>query len=197
MNIREYFISNNGYAKMKAMKEDGFQTRTISKALKDNIIEKIKPGLYKLFDYDWDENSSFIDIYNVKKEAVICLSSALHYYNLSTINPEVIHVAVPHNTARFTIDYPPVKVFFYSNSTYPLEINTVKVGKSNFNIYSIEKTLCDSFRYRTKIGEDIFLEALKNYLNLPIFNLNKLYQIAKQCKIDKKIEPYIKAMVIE
>jgi len=197
MNVQDFFGKHNGYARMNDLKENGFHTRVIAKALNDNIIEKIKPGLYKLVDYEWDENSSFVDITKVNSKAVICLNSALHYYNLSTINPNLVHVAVPNNTARFSLDYPPVKLFYFSDTIYPPEIIEIKGSNGSFKIYSIEKTICDAFRYRKRIGEDIALEALKNYMRRKESDLNRLYKVAKECKIDKVIEPYIKAMVIE
>ena len=46
-------------------------------------------------------------------------------------------------------------------------------------------------------GEDLPLEALKNYMRRKESDLNRLYKVAKECKIDKVIEPYIKVMVIE
>jgi hypothetical protein len=44
---------------------------------------------------------------------------------------------------------------------------------------------------------DLVLEALKNYIRRKESDLNRLYKVAKECKIDRVIEPYIKAMVIE
>ncbi|MBI9032254.1 type IV toxin-antitoxin system AbiEi family antitoxin domain-containing protein [bacterium] len=197
MNVQDFFGKHNGYARMNDLKENGFHTRVIAKALNDKIIEKVKPGLYKLIDYEWDENSSFVDITKVNSKAVICLNSALHYYNLSTINPNLVHVAVPNNTARFSLDYPPVKLFYFSDTIYPPEIIEVKGSNGTFKIYSIEKTICDAFRYRKRIGEDLALEALKNYVRRKESDLNRLHNVANECKIDKVIEPYIKAMVIE
>lgn len=197
MNVQDFFYKHNGYARMKDLKENGFHTRVIAKALNDNIIEKVKPGLYKLVDYEWDEDSSFVDITEVSSKAVICLNSALHYYNLSTINPNFVHVAVPNNTARFSLDYPPVKLFYFSDTIYPPEIIEIKGANGSFKIYSIEKTICDAFRYRKRIGEDLALEALKNYMRRNESDLNRLYKVAKECKIDKVIEPYIKTMAVE
>ena len=148
-------------------------------------------------NYEWDENSSFVDITKVNSKAVICLNSALHYYNLSTINPNLVHVAVPNNTARFSLDYPPVKLFYFSDTIYPQEIIEIKGSNGTFKIYSIEKTICDAFRYRKRIGEDLALEALKNYVSSRESNLTRLYKVAKDCKMSEVMEPYIKAMVIE
>ena len=199
VDIRDFFYKNNGYARMKDLKKAGYHTRTVSQALKNGIIERIKPGLYKLRDYEWDEYSSFMDVCMAKKDAVICLSSALQYYNLSTINPGIISVAVPHNTAQFKLDYPPIKTFYFSDTIYPIEIEQKQTNQGVFNIYSLEKTICDVFLYKNKIGEDIVLEALKNYLHQKSTNLSKLYFVAKQFNgnIVSAMEPYIKAMIVD
>ena len=148
-------------------------------------------------NYQWDENSSFVDITKVNSKAVICLNSALHYYNLSTINPNFVHVDVPNNTAWFSLDYPPVKLFFFSDTIYPLEIIEIKGSNGTFKICSTEKTICDAFRYRKRKGEDIALEALKNYMRRKESDLNRLNKVAKDCKMSEVMEPYIKAMAIE
>ncbi|MCD4818016.1 MAG: type IV toxin-antitoxin system AbiEi family antitoxin domain-containing protein [Candidatus Cloacimonetes bacterium] len=195
-SLEEYFIANKGYAVMKDLKNNSFHTRAISKAVENGIIEKVKPGLYKLIDYDWDENNSFVDICKAKRDAVICLSSAMQYYNLSTINPQLITVAVPANTDKFKLKYPPIKIYYFSKILFPVEIEQVDTEQGEFKIYSLEKTICDAFRYRNKIGEDIALEALKNYLLRKNSNLSKLHKIAKQCKVNSILEPYIKVLVV-
>ncbi len=161
------------------------------------IIEKINPGLYKLIDYSWDEHLSFLDVANAKKNAVICLISALEYHQLSTINPPVISIAVPHNTDKFSMKYPPVKVYYYQDTFYELGIEEIKTKTGSFKIYNAEKTICDMFRYRNKLGEDLALEGLRNYLRRKDANLAKLRKYAIKCQVKTVLLPYLKAMVIK
>ncbi|MCF7813759.1 MAG: type IV toxin-antitoxin system AbiEi family antitoxin domain-containing protein [Candidatus Cloacimonetes bacterium] len=193
--LKQIFEANHGYARMKELKNQGIHTRKIAQAVENRIVEKVKPGLYKLVDYPWDENSSFIGISQAKDSAVICLTSAIAYYELSTINPSVISVAVPMNTDKFKLEYPPIKVYYFSESLYNLGIDEVQVVSGNFKIYNAEKTICDLFRYRNKLGEDIALEGLKNYLGKESANINKLWDYAIRCKVKTILHPYIKAMV--
>jgi predicted transcriptional regulator of viral defense system len=195
--IIEFLKNHNGYARMKDMREAGIHSRDIAKIVNTNIIEKISPGLYKLVDYPWDEHNGFIDIANAKKSAIICLISALEYHQLSTINPSIITIAVPHNTDKFEINYPPVSVYFFSGKLYELGIEVVRIKTGNFRIYNAEKTICDMFRYRNKLGEDIALEGLKNYLKRKDANISKLWEYAIRCRVKTIVHPYIKAMVIE
>jgi hypothetical protein len=62
-------------------------------------------------------------------------------------------------------------------------------------MYNKEKTICDMFRYRNKIGENLALEALKNYLRRKDSNIKKLNEFAIVCRVKTVMLPYIKAMV--
>ena len=191
----QFFNDHAGYARMKDLKKAGIHTRIIARALEQGIIEKIKPGLYKLSDFPWDEHTGFVDVYMANSSAVICLLSALEYYDLTTFVPAEIQVAVPHNSAYFHLDYPPVKVYYFREPLYSSGIEEIKTGQGSFKIYSAEKTICDAFRYRSKIGEDIALESLKNYLNRQDSQLNKLLEFARITKVEKVITPYLKAIL--
>jgi len=195
--LTSFFIQHDGYGRMKDLKSQGIHTRTIARALQEKIIEKIKPGLYKLVDYPWNEYSSYIDIYKSKNDAIICLLSALEYYDLTTFNPSEITVAVPHNTDRFDINYPPIDVYYFSNNIYSSGIQKIDTENGCFKIYSPEKSIADMFHYRNKLGEDIAMEALNNYLKKPSPDITKLREYAKICRVKTIMLPYLKAMVIK
>jgi predicted transcriptional regulator of viral defense system len=194
-DFQKIFSDHNGFARMRELRNNGVQTRTIAKAIKDGVIEKIKPGLYKLADYPWDEHGSFADVCNSYNKAIICLTSAAAYYEITTFNPAYITAAVPHNTRGFKLDYPPVQVYYFSNKYYETGINEFDTKSGLIRVYNREKTICDLFRYRNKIGDDIVIESLKNYLKLKKRDINKLFEYAEILKVKEKILPYVKAIV--
>ena len=195
-DISKIFKKNHGYARMKMLKDSGIHTRTVAMACSDGIIEKIKPGLYKLVDYTWDEHEGFAVIHQAYSYAVISLTSAAEYYGLTTFNPPEISIAVPHFSSRIKIAYPPVKIYFFKEKQYSEEIHTIKSESGIFNIYSVEKTVVDLFRYRRKIGDDIVLECLRKYLEKNKNNVNKLIACAKLFGMVDKMLPVIRAMVV-
>jgi predicted transcriptional regulator of viral defense system len=190
------FERNKGYARMSELKKAGIHTRNIAKAANEGIIEKIKPGLYKLVEYPWDELGSFIDVCSSNNKAVICLLSAASYYELTTFNPSEVYVAVPNNTDKFAIKYPPIHVYYFADSYYAPGINTIKTKSGNIRIYNREKTIGDLFRYMNKLGEDIAVESLKEYLKSSKGrSIPKLLEFSDICGVKKKIEPMIKAIL--
>jgi predicted transcriptional regulator of viral defense system len=195
--IIDFIKSNGGYAKMNQLREAGFQTREIKKLVDDGKIEKVKSGLYKIWDFIDGEtvNPSFIDVCKASPSSVICLISALDYHELSTINPSSIYAAIPKSKKPPVINYPPIKFYFWENLIYKIGIMKIKTTSGVVKIYDKEKTICDLFRYRNKLGEDIALEALKNYLQLKDFKIKKLNEYADKMRIKTIITPYIKAIL--
>ena len=194
--LLKIFKHQNGYATMNELRQKGVQTRTIAEAVSKNIIEKVKPGLYKLVDYPWDQHGSFADVCKSNMKAIVCLTSAAEYYELNTFNPSYVTVAVPHNTPKFKLDYPPIKVYYFTDSYYPHGIQTLSTKSGIVRIYNKEKTIGDLFRYINKIGEDIAVESLKTYLqDKKQRNISKLLEFSEICGVKKKIEPMIKAIL--
>lgn len=194
--IIKIFEKNKGYARMVELKKANIHTRRIANAVELGIIEKIKPGLYKLVNYEHDEHESFVEVCHANKRAVICMLSAASYFELTTFNSSYITVAVPHNTPKFKLDYPPIKVYYFADSYYSPGIEILKTKSGIVRIYNKEKTIGDLFRYINKIGEDIAFEALKEYLrNRREMNIPKLLEYASICSVRKKIELLSKAIL--
>jgi len=77
---------------------------------------------------------------------------------------------------------------------YKAGVDLVDRGYGSFKVYNKPKTVCDMFRYRNKLGEDLALEGLQNYLNRSDSNLNELSKYMKLCRVKTVMEPYVKAM---
>lgn len=184
---------------MKELKQAGFHPRKIKEMLLTGKIEKVKPGLYKLADTfsKGTYSQSYIDVCLAMPQAVICLLSALEYHQLTTINPGRISVALPNKGKQNKLEHLPISVYYFRDNLYNCGKEEVETPTGTFRIYCAEKTICDIFRYRNKLGEEIALESLKNYLNNRNADINKLWNYAVQCRIKTIMQPYIKAMVIK
>lgn len=195
-NLLKHF-KRKKYCLMKELKASSFQTRDIAKLCRKGIIYKIKPGLYRLSDIKEVPgiSSGIIDVCQAIPEGVICLISALDFYELTTFNPHEIYVAVPHEKKVSKIIYPPVKIFYFPERFYRPGIDTIKIPYGSVKIYNREKTICDMFRYRKKLGEDLALEGLKNYLTLEEASMRKIREYSLICQVKTVISPCVKAIV--
>ncbi len=196
MDILDYIKKRGGYATLKELKSAAFQTRDISRLIKEGSIEKIKPGLYRLpeFSFGVKFRGSLIDICRAIPDGVICLTSALEFHDLTTFNPTEVFVAIPHASKPPQISYPPVRTFYFRERFYVPGIQTERTKTGTIKVYNREKTICDMFRYRNKLGEDLPIEGLKNYLRSRDANLTLLQKYAVQCQVKTVMIPYLRAL---
>ena len=110
----------------------------------------------------------------------------LTYHELTTFNPSKVTVAVPNNTEHFEISTTPTEVYFFREKVYQAGIATKRTSYGSFKVYNKVKTVCDMFRFRNALGED---------LARPEANLNELQQNMKTCRVNTVMGPYLKALV--
>ncbi len=193
--IIEYLRNHKGYARMKDMKANGFQTRDIRKLVDKGQIVKVKAGLYRLANLRPGESTGLVEICLVMPKAVICLASALTYHELTTFVPTAIFFAIPMSDKPIELSIPPNEPYFFSENQYKAGIEHHETKAGHIRVYGPEKTVCDLFRFRNKLGEDLALEGLKEYLKRRNRDLRKLRKFATVCRVQGIVSQYVKAFV--
>jgi hypothetical protein len=71
------------------------------------------------------------------------------------------------------------------------DINGVAV-----EVYSPAKTVADCFKFRSKVGLDVAIEALRDAWRSRKASMDELMEAAKICKMSKVMLPYLEATVL-
>jgi predicted transcriptional regulator of viral defense system len=156
------------------------------------LLVKESRGLYRLADLPPLSNPDLVQIAIKVPKAVICLISALNYHQLMTQIPYKIYIALPRDIKAPRIDYPPLDIVYLSETPYSAGIEEHAIDGVAVRIYSREKTIADCFKFQHKIGMDIAIEALKDYLHQSDRNLGELLRCARVDRVEKTMQPYIK-----
>ena len=193
--IIKFMKKHYGYARTTDLLREGISFRDLKKLLGQERIEQVKKGLYRLKDEDRTPIHDFVDACLAIPKAVVCLYSALSHYELTTFMPTEIMIAIPQEYHPPKIAYPPLRVFYFSKKQYEVGIETVTTKEGIYRIYSPEKSVCDAFRFRRKLGDDTAKEALFTYLEKNDKDLKKLLDCAEVCRMGKIMKPYIEARI--
>ena len=193
--IYKVFKTHNGFARTKDILVAGIHPRDIKRIRDEGRIIRVKRGLYRFTNIPLISNQGFIDLARAIPEGVICLLSALSYYELTTFNPSVISMAICRGSREPKIEYPPVEFYHFSKKQFEAGINKIKIKGHEIRIYNPEKTICDCFRYRNKLGLDIAKEGLSEYLKRKDRNLEKLLEYAEICRIKPLLQTWLNAMI--
>ncbi|MGD2169891.1 MAG: type IV toxin-antitoxin system AbiEi family antitoxin domain-containing protein [Chlamydiota bacterium] len=171
----------------KQAEEIGVPRHILAYLCKKGILERISRGVYRSRSYEpkvdiaWEQlaiNSSTIP------QGVICLISALAYYDLTDEIPRENWIAVPHQLRA-----PKRKgVRIIRMRNIELGKREIMMGEYKVKIFDKERCIIDAFRY---LSLEIAIKALKAYLfdSKQHPSLTKLSKYAKILRVN--IQPYI------
>ena len=195
-NILKIFKQHHGLLRTGEARRLGIRPANLYRLCEAGVIERVRWGLYQLAQAPDTAYPDLVLVASQAPHAVICLISALAFHELTTQIPHVVDIAIDTHARRPTVDYPPVRTFFFSGPALRAGVETHLIAGRPVPIYSAEKSLADVFKYRHKIGLDVALEALKFYLQSrrrpP---LDKLLEYARLCRVEKVMRAYVEALL--
>lgn len=191
------FKANKGILRTKRALQLGIHPEIMYQMADEGLIEQLARGLYRLSSPPRFENMDLATVSLAIPKGVICLISALSYFDLTSQIPRRIDVAIPRGTRRPTLLHPPIRVFCFSGKALDFGIEEREIDGVKMRIYSPEKTIADCFKYRNRIGLDIAIEALKTYWNERRGNIDTLMESMRACRVEKVAKPYIETIIHE
>ena len=170
-------------------KNCGIPRQALDHFVKKKIIRRLSPGIFAPVDYEpkvefqWE---SLALVAATIPKGVICLISALCYYDLTDQIMREAWIAVPNGS--YLPKRPRTRIIKMRNLV--LGRIKIKMGEYDVNIFDRERCIVDAFRY---LSIEIALKALQKYLRNKKHKpqLGKLTDYAKILHVD--ITPYILA----
>ena len=185
--LKTVIENNGGIAKTSDFVANGINKYEVAAFCKEGVIERIRRGFYQL-----PQSENIIEeqlIRELLPQGIICVESALFHYGYSDFSPREWSIAVPRTAYRAVknIDEFPVKAYYIRR-----ELLDIGKALSDFNgvilpVYDRERTICDCFKYRTKLDNEIFNKAVNAYNKKKKKNLANLSIYAKEMQLYTKV----------
>ena len=173
----------------------GIHPRTLY-ALRDEAkLERMERGLYRLAHSKPLGNPDLVTVALKVPKGVVCLISALAFHRMTTQIPHAVYLAIPANDQAPALQYPPLRLFWYSKAVYENGIVQEKLDGTQIRVYSPEKTLADCFKYRNKLGIDVCVEALNLYRRHGRMKMDLIERYAKLCRVERVMRPYLEVVL--
>jgi len=165
-------------------------------AMRDSgALEVVSRGVYRLANSPPLRNPDLVAVATRVPGGVICLISALAFYELTTQIPHEVHVALPRGAEEPRLDHPPIKTYRFTGEAFTEGVKVHKLDGVSVRIYSPEKTLADCFKFRNQVGLDTVMEAVRFYRERRSIKVKDLIRYAGICRVKKIIRPYLEAIL--
>lgn len=184
-----------GVAKSADFVAAGMRAIDVVNMCNAGYLERIRHGYYQLANGDTSSEEQLLA--TLIPKGIVCVESALFYYGYSDFVPRKWSIAVPRTMSRtkLKVDALALKVYYVQSEIYELG----KVN-DNFNgvmlpIYDRERTICDCFKYRSRLDNEMFNKALNAYANDDKKNLKNLSVCAKKLRVYKKVTELMEVLL--
>ena len=192
---KQVIIEKGGIAKTSDFVAAGIPAVDIVNLCNTGYLERIRHGYYQLAD--WDTSSEEQLIAALIPKAIICVESALFHYGYSDFAPRKWSIAVPRSMSRTKLDIDALELqtYYVQSEIYELGKTTADFNGVMLPVYDRERTICDCFKYRSRLDNEIFNKALNAYVNDSKKDLRNLSGYAKRLRVHKKVTELMEVLL--
>ena len=167
---------------------------TLLRLIRAGKLERVGRGLYSSPQAPVTEHRTLLEVCKKVPQAVICLSSALRFHELTTENPFEVWIALKRRSWKPRTGYPPIRVVYFSGEAFEFGISERSVEGGNIRVYSPAKTVADCFKFKSKVGTELAIQALREAFRERKATMDELWKAAKVCRVANVMRPYMESL---
>ena len=183
-----------GVLRSKDLAPLGIPRQTLARLHRRGALDRVGRGLYVLAGADVTEHHTLVEAARRVPHGVVCLLSALRFHELTTQDPFDVWLAIEGKARRPEPEAIPLRIVYMSGEAFTEGVETHRLEGVDVRVFGAAKTVADGFKYRSRVGLDVAIEALKDYRRSPAFDADALWHFAQVCRVSTVIRPYLEAV---
>ena len=188
-------VSRGGVAKSADFVAAGIRAVDVVNMCNAGYLERVRHGYYSLAGESIVSEEQLLA--TLVPQGIVCAESALFYYGYSDFAPRKWSIAVPRTMSRAKLeeDALVLQAYFVQDNLYELGKTTGRFQGVELPVYDRERTICDCFKYRSRLDNEMFSKAMTAYANDTKKNLNNLSAYSKKLRVYKKVTELMEVLL--
>ena len=188
------YLETHTPARARELEDIGVSAATISRSVHSGEILRLGRGLYSLPDSTPDTHETLIEVAKRAPKVVICLTSALAFHGLTDQLPRRVWIAIGSKDWEPKITYPKIRPVRFREPYFAGGVEEHQIGGPTIRIYSITKTLADTFRNKRLVDRSVAIEALKAAIEQHKTTPSAIAEAARTYGAWNQMRPYLDAV---
>ena len=188
-------VDRLGLVRARDVANAGIPTVYLTRLVRAGALERVARGLYARASSPVGEHVSLAEVAKLVPRGVVCLLSALAFHGLGTQNPLRVWLALPHKAKPPTSAPVGLEVVRMHPEALAAGVVRHDVDGTPVPVFDPSKTIADLFKFRSRVGLDVALEALRAYVGSTHRDLEALRRYARIDGVERVMQPYLEAVV--
>ena len=191
--LREISNENNGLILTKVAVEKGISRSNLSKLCDNGKITRIANGQYVISD---DLNDELLSLQIRSKYIIFSHETALFLNGISERTPFEHTVTIPTSKTLSPSMSEECKIYYIKDELHDLgKVQLTTPMGNKVLAYDIDRTICDIVRSRSRMADETFITAIKNYAASSNKNLANLSLYASKMKVLSQVRQYLEVLL--
>lgn len=166
----------------------------LTRLVQNGQLERVTRGIYAISGQGLASGSALGVVATRIPGSVVCLASALQVHELSTwISPEV-WIAVAQHRRPPQMDWPPLHLHYVRPELLTIGVEERVIDGVTVPLTTPARTVADCFKWRSSVGLDVAIEALRSYLITYKDGRDELRRMAELCCVSRVMRPYLEVL---
>lgn len=187
------FVRRRGVVRARDLVAAGLPRHYLRRLTDAGRLERVARGTYSLPDSSFTEHRTIAEVAARVPRGVIVLLSALQLHGLTSEMPHRVWVAIGAKDWAPSTELP-IRVVRFSGAALSEGIEEQVLDGVNVRVTSPAKTIADCFKYRSKIGLDVAIEALRLCIRSRRCSRSELLHYAAIDRVANVMRPYIESV---
>jgi predicted transcriptional regulator of viral defense system len=183
-----------GVIRPRDLSDRGISRTTLTRLVAEGLLERPSRGMYVLADADVTENHDLVQACKRVPHGIVCLLSALRFHRLTTQAPFEVWLGIDRKARLPRVDHPPLRIVRFSGAGMTAGVEKHSVEGVRVLVTNPARTVADCFAYRTTVGLDVALEALRDCLRERRATVEELYRAAQVRRMANVMRPYLESL---
>lgn len=184
-----------GIARARDFDAAGVPRATLRRLQDQGLLVRMGRGLYQLADMESSPSHSLAEAARAVPHGTICLLSALKFHDLTTQLPHQVWLLIGHK--KWAPKNPPVslRIMRATGEALTAGVERHVIEQVEVPITNPAKTVADCFKYRSQVGLDVAIEALRDCLRTRRATADDLWRFAAIDRVQNVMRPYMEAIL--
>lgn len=187
-------LSGGRTARSSELVAAGLSRSEISRRVAAGALVRLSRGLYALPDYQSGEHGALVEVAKRAPKVVFCLLTALRLHELTTQSPHEVWIAIGNKDHPPRMSYPKLRTVRFAPESLKAGVEIREVDGTSIRVTSVAKTVADCFKFRSKVGLDVALEALREARRNKRASTDELWHYARIDRVVNVMRPYLEAL---
>jgi predicted transcriptional regulator of viral defense system len=187
-------VRQMGIARARDLKAAGVTGAHLGRLVQEGLLERLARGQYRVVGTPASELDTLALAAQMVPRGIVCLLSALRFHDLGTQTPRDVWMLVGASAWRPANPAVPLRIVRSRDLHEETGVQSTVFDGVKARVTSPERTVIECFKFRSVVGLDVALEAMRDLLRRRRGRIDELWIMAKVFRMQNVMRPYLEAM---